>query len=185
MDEVVEVARLVAVRVEPHLPWCVADPRRWAYAGAPGETTALTMSSYAREDGGRFLNYVLAGCTVTVSVYHDAYKAAPYPSLLRFDDKVSFPVNQRKLEGVSRRLFEEHPELRMRVGWDGKRASIPAHTAAYAAVTKGRARALDREHYPLVLVPMFSTRETEGIVLAEPVVLLHPRDLPCQADRLD
>jgi len=96
---------------------------------------------------------------------------------------VSFPVNQRMLEGVSRRMFEEHPELRIRVCPDGH-VGIPA-SPGLAHKAHELWKSIDRERYPLVLTQTRTIAEGEGIVLAEPVVLLHPRDLPCQADRLD
>ena len=173
MTGVSEIARLIAVRLEPSRPWCVVDPRRWGEAGAPGETAMLYMMSYTAEDRSKFLNYVLCGCTVTISVYHDAYKAAPYPALLRFDEKVSFPVNQRKLEGVSRRMFEEHPELRVRVCPD-RLMGVPV-LPGLTQMTPERWKPNDRERYPLVLAQTRAIEEGEGIVLAEPVTLLHPK----------
>ncbi|MCX7022960.1 MAG: hypothetical protein NTW26_11950 [bacterium] len=188
MPEITEIARLIVVRLEPDLPWCVMDPWRWAEAGATGETAILSMMSYTDETRSKFLNYVLLGCTVTISVYHDAYKVAPYPALLRFDEKVSFPVNHRKLEGLPRRLFEEHPELRVRVCPD-RLMGVPV-LPGLTQMTPERWKPLDRERYPLVLAQSCTIAEGEGIVLAEPVTLLHPkvdlkeRDLRCQAPGL-
>jgi|GEM_PF-2355734 len=188
MIEATEIARLIAVRLEPSRPWCVVDPQRWAEAGATGETAMLSMVSYTDETRAKFLNYVLLGCTVTISVYHDAYKTAPYPALLRFDEKVSFPVNHRKLEGVSRRMFEGHPELRVRVCPDGPIGHPAASGQAHKALERWKSN--DRERYPLVLAQSRTISEGEGIVLAEPVTLLHPKvdvkelDLRCQTPRL-
>ena len=174
MDEVVEVARLLAVRAAPDLPWCVPDPQRWAEAGAPGETAALTLSSYPREDGGRFPNYALAGCAVFLSLYYNPSRLKSNQALLCFRDGVSHPINHRRLEGVSRRLFEAHPELRVRVRPGDKRFGVPA-SPGLAPRGQEQFAAFKRERYPAVLALICNFFEGEGVVLAEPVILLNPR----------
>ncbi len=185
-----EKAKLIVVKLDPSLPWCVVDPQRWAAEGAHGETAMLTITSYKTDETKTtFVNYVLVGCPVTVTAYNETYKDSSHPTVMKFDDALTLTVGCRPLEGRPRQLFDKHPELRVKVRWNGKRASIPAHTAAYAAVNQGR-KLVKKKDYPFVLVPKFSTKETEGLVLVEPVTMLHQaigikeHDLACHTSGL-
>jgi len=166
MPEATEIAKLIVVRFEPDLPWCVVDPRRWAAEGARGETAMLHAVSYTpAEEPTALLNYVLHGSTVTLTLYSEKQGGSPYkPATLRFDENVTLHLAIQPLDGRTSHYFELHPELALPLESNEKK----------------------KKNYPLVIIPRFGGFTGVGLILVEPVTLLRQmqvfkgRDLACQ-----
>ncbi|MCX7022961.1 MAG: hypothetical protein NTW26_11955 [bacterium] len=165
MTEIIEMARLIVVKLGGSIPWCLVDPQRWGEEGARGETAMLhALNTSPGNPKSPSLRYTLFGHTVTMTAFHATYTGSPVQAGLRLDDKVSLPVGCRRMENGHRHLFEAHPELRVRIRTNDR-----------------------KKDYPLVIVPVGTLREGEGLVLVESAGLLprsmgiEERDLFCQA----
>jgi len=165
MPEVIEIAKLIVVKLGDHVPWCLVDPQRWAAEGSRGETAMFyALDADPGNPRSLSLRHTLFGHMVTMTAFHATYTGTPIQAELRLDDKVALPVGCRCMENGHRHLFEAHPELRVKI------------------------RSGDRcRDFPLIIVPRFNIQEGEGLVLVEPAgLLLRPtgpkeRDLFYQA----
>jgi len=168
MHEVIEIARLIVVKLGDSIPWCVVDPQRWGAFGAPGETTMLYVMSYTlpEERPINCLNYLLHGTTVTLTLYRQPVKgSSTCGTSLRLDGKVTLPVALRSFNARTGAIARRHPELEVRLENNNRMVNYP-----YAFVSCGSGN-------PPWL----------GLLLVEPVTLLRDAvetlewDLFCQA----